>query len=176
MIVLIGMSGTGKSTLEKLSCKYSGYNKIVSYTTRQKRLGEANHVDYHFIKTKDFLEKVDSGFLIEHVLYNKNYYGIAKEDCKKDSIVVVEPNGLRQLRNINSIDLKAILLTSPRELRINRMIERGDEMGNALNRVKIDEEVFKGIEEYCDYELKNEGTIEELEDNFLSLLIAIRKV
>ena len=56
VIVLIGESANGKSTTEKvLNAKYH-YNRTISYTTREPRMGEKDGVDYHFITKDDFIE------------------------------------------------------------------------------------------------------------------------
>ena len=97
MIVIIGESAAGKSSIEKALVEH-GYNQIISYTTRPKRINEVEDVDYHYISEQDFLNKLKNGFFAEHTLYNNWYYGIAKEDCIDDSIAVVEPFGFRQLK------------------------------------------------------------------------------
>jgi len=42
VIVLLGASGSGKSTIEKELAIHHGYRKIISYTTRQPREEEIN--------------------------------------------------------------------------------------------------------------------------------------
>ena len=48
MIILVGESASGKSTIEKILTEKYGYKKTISYTTRQPRDGEINGVNYHF--------------------------------------------------------------------------------------------------------------------------------
>ena len=42
IIVLLGASGSGKSTIENELATHHGFEKIISYTTRQPRDGEIN--------------------------------------------------------------------------------------------------------------------------------------
>ena len=42
IIVLLGASGSGKSTLEHELATHHGFEKIISYTTRQPRESEEN--------------------------------------------------------------------------------------------------------------------------------------
>ena len=56
IIVLIGASGSGKSSIEKILADNYGYEKITSYTTRSPRNGETNGVDYNFIDNKTFAD------------------------------------------------------------------------------------------------------------------------
>lgn len=56
MIALLGESASGKSTIEKELINKYGLKKIVSYTTRQPRVGEEDGVDYHFVTDAEFEE------------------------------------------------------------------------------------------------------------------------
>ena len=44
-IVLLGASGSGKTTIEHELAMHNGFVKIISYTTRQKRDSEQNGKD-----------------------------------------------------------------------------------------------------------------------------------
>ena len=48
MIVLVGESASGKSSIERNLVEKHGYNRVISYTTRKPRTGEHDGVDYHF--------------------------------------------------------------------------------------------------------------------------------
>ena len=58
MIVLIGESASGKSSIERCLVEDYGYNKIVSYTTRPPRAGEVDGIDYHFAYHSGIAERV----------------------------------------------------------------------------------------------------------------------
>ena len=74
IIALLGASGSGKSTLEnELANKY-GYEKIISHTTRQQRIGEVNGKDYHFIDNKTFNEALCLGLFAEYEEYSQNRF------------------------------------------------------------------------------------------------------
>ena len=106
MIIIVGESASGKSSVEKYLVENYGYKKIVSYTTRQPRNGEIDGVDYHFVNKSLFLELKEKGFFAETAQYNEWYYGTAKEDCTDDKIAVLTPHGLRQLSKIKDINKK----------------------------------------------------------------------
>lgn len=105
MLILVGGSASGKSTIEKILCEKYGYNKIVSYTTRSPREGEIDGVDYHYISKEEFLEKAQSGFFAEIGVYNGWYYGSAVEDCTNDKVAVLTPHGMRQLKIWKSVTI-----------------------------------------------------------------------
>ena len=62
MIVLVGESASGKSSIEKYFVDNYGYKKITSYTTRQPRNGEVDGKDYHFITEEQFKKLKKQGF------------------------------------------------------------------------------------------------------------------
>ena len=49
IIVLVGKTASGKTTVANELCKHHGYKRIVTYTTRPMRKNEVQDVDYHFI-------------------------------------------------------------------------------------------------------------------------------
>ena len=100
MLVIIGESASGKSTLQKMLVQaHPEWRKIVTYTTRPMRDNETNGIDYHFITQKAFDELVKRDFFVEHATYRGWSYGTAKCDCENDRVVtIVTPAGLRALR------------------------------------------------------------------------------
>ena len=66
MIILVGRSASGKTYLGKLLEKV-GFKKIVTYTSREKRLNEVDKIDYNFISKTEFVSKIQEGFFFEYV-------------------------------------------------------------------------------------------------------------
>lgn len=150
MIVLIGESGSGKTTLEK-ELEKLGYSRIISYTTRKPRAHEIDGVHYHFVTAEEFANLKEKGFFAEVVEYNGNYYGTAAGDCRDDRVIVVEPNGLRQLKQHPGLNIKSFYLKSDDITRYLRMIGEGRSKLDALERLYNDAKVFDGIEDEVDY-------------------------
>jgi guanylate kinase len=160
MLILIGKSGSGKSTIEKELCEKYGYKKIVSYTTRKPRKGEIVGVDYHFISDYMFEHGLECNNFAEHTKYNGNYYGIRRIDCKNDRIVVVEPNGLKQLMANKDLNITSIYLDVHWLTRLKRMLQRGDSFISAIKRIWNDRQAFKGVKDIVTIQLRNEGNSE----------------
>ncbi len=79
IIVIVAPSGTGKSTLlKKLMEEVPSLNWSVSCTTRPKRTGEKDGVDYFYITTKDFENRIENNEFIEYAKVHSNYYGTSK--------------------------------------------------------------------------------------------------
>lgn len=92
LTLIIGRSGTGKSTLEKKLCTIYGAKSIKSYTTRpQRNKNEDNHI---FI-TKDEIDNYPNK--IATTTINKYFYFATKEQLDNSQIYVIDPNGLYEL-------------------------------------------------------------------------------
>ncbi|NTW68353.1 MAG: guanylate kinase [Chlorobiaceae bacterium] len=76
LIVFSAPSGTGKSTIAKqLLERIQGIRFSVSATTREKRVGEVEGINYYFLSREEFEEKIRSGGFIEHEYFFGNHYG-----------------------------------------------------------------------------------------------------
>ena len=157
MIVLVGESASGKSSIEKFLVNNYEYKKVVSYTTRPPRDGEIDGVDYHFIDTEKFLRLKAEGFFAETAMYREWYYGTAKEDCTDDKIAVLTPHGLRQVSKIDSINATSFYINVPRRDRLIKILQRGDNIEEAYRRSLSDVGQFDGIEDEVDYIIHNDG-------------------
>ncbi len=151
MIILLGASASGKSTIEK----QLGLNRIISYTTRPIRINETDHIDYHFITNENYATLFANGFFIEHTCYNGWNYASAHEDCKDNSIAVVEPNGFRQLRKITNLNILSFYIKTEERQRVIRMMKRGDNIMESFRRIISDQGSFNGIENEVDYIIDN---------------------
>lgn len=157
MIVLVGESASGKSSIEKYLVDNYGYNKVVSYTTRSPRPNEVDGVDYHFISVEEFNSLKYRGFFAETAVYNNWNYGTAKEDCTNDKVAVVTPHGLRQISKINGINVISFYIKVPRRDRLIKILQRGDNIEEAYRRSLSDVGQFDGIEDEVDYIIHNDG-------------------
>lgn len=141
MIILIGASATGKTEVGKLLNNKYNIKKVITYTTREKRINEVDDVDYHFITKEKFKELAKENFFFEYVNYNDNYYGTSYESLKEDTYLIVEPNGFHKYYN-SDVNFTSFYLETSKEIRLNRMIIRGDNIESAKKRIEIDDYVF----------------------------------
>jgi len=161
MIVLMGESASGKSTIENELVKL-GYDKIISYTTRPGRSSENDGKDYHFLTEEAFEYNKQDGFFAEHVTYRGWHYGIAKDDCTNDAVVVVEPSGLRQLKKMKNLNITSFYLKCTERERLIRMAKRGDEIMEIVKRIFSDQGVFQGIESEVTHIIDSNRKIQEI--------------
>ena len=164
MIVLVGESASGKSSIERYLVDNYGYSKVVSYTTRSPRPNEVDGVDYHFVSIEEFTKLKEQGFFAETAVYNNWYYGTAKEDCTDDKIAVLTPHGLRQISKVDGITTISFYINVPRRDRLIKILQRGDDIEEAYRRSLSDVGQFDGIEDEVDYVINNEGYNKSIEE------------
>ncbi|MDR0846567.1 MAG: guanylate kinase [Lactobacillales bacterium] len=77
LIVLSGPSGVGKGTVRKaiLEAGNNDFEYSISMTTRGKRTGEVEGVDYFFRTREEFEALIEAGEMLEYAEYAGNYYG-----------------------------------------------------------------------------------------------------
>ena len=171
MLCLVGASGVGKDTiLKKLVEKYD-YQRLVTYTTRDKREGEVNGIDYHFVSPKIFHELCAGDFFAETTSYTVASgevweYGTATKDIKNDTIVILNPHGLKELKKDKSLDIIAVHLFASYGEIWNRLRKRGDHSDEAARRMETDKKDFEDINEYIDFAINTDGrySIDEMAD------------
>ncbi len=166
MILLCGKSCAGKDTIQKELIKM-GMRSVVSYTTRPPRNGEMDGITYHFITKEEFLEKEKQGFFAETTSYNVAngetwYYGSAVEDLTDDKVAIVNPEGLRQIKKIKSLNPIAFYIIADEETIWNRLRQRGDDAAEARRRLNVDDIDFADIDKDVDFSFRNVGLKPEL--------------
>ncbi len=169
IIVLLGASGSGKSTIENELATHYGFEKIISYTTRKPRGGEENGKDYYFTENNTFAAMINTGILAEYDEYSQGrLYGTLKADyADGNKVVVLTPNGLRQLKqNCHNDNIFTVLVNSNLGTRVKRYINRCgvdkfnfDDKNEIAARVERDFSMFLGLEKEVNLVVENnEGT------------------
>jgi len=81
LIVVAAPSGSGKTTIARSILKRNSLLRFsVSATTRPKRRGETDGVDYFFLKPEEFRHHVDAGHFVEWEEIYGNLYGTLKSE------------------------------------------------------------------------------------------------
>ena len=166
IIVLLGASGSGKSTIEHELATHYGFEKIVSYTTREPRKNEENGKDYYFVDNETFNEILNNNLFAEYDEYSQNrLYGTLKSDyIDGNKVVVLTPNGLRQIKkNCKNENIFIVLVEASLGTRIKRYIDRCgvdnfnfDDKNEIAARVERDYGMFLGLEKEVDIVVRND--------------------
>lgn len=164
MIVIVGESACGKSTLQKTFIeKHPEFSKIVTYTTRPPRPGEQDGVDYYFVTDTKFNELKKKNFFVETNSYRGWQYGTPIEDCMDNhKIAVLTPAGLRTLR-FRGVPTISVYLKVDRRSRLIKSLMRGDDIEEAYRRNLSDVGQFDAISKEVQYIIPNEGFENDIE-------------
>lgn len=163
LFCLIGRSGCGKSTIEKELNKL-GFLRIVSTTSRPRRDGEVDGVDYHYVTKEQVVEMIENGELLEYTRYNNWYYGIGKKQVDLslgNYVCVVETEGFQKLQkalgkeNVVGIHVSVGYLTllkrSYKRLQ-NPTIKQCIEI---CRRFLSDFKTFRNVDKLCSIKVEN---------------------
>lgn len=173
LFVISGSSGVGKGTvLEGFLKRNPNFSLSISYTTREKRAGEIEGVNYFYISKEEFLQSVKNGEFLEWAEFSGNYYGTKKSfvekclKCNKNLILEIETQGALQIKEKMPESVLIFILPpsyQDLELRLrNRKTESEEAISKRLEFVKLE---IRNSDMY-DYKIVNdklEDTIIELE-------------
>jgi guanylate kinase len=164
VIVISAPSGTGKTTV----CKYLLENMpnlefSVSYTTRPKREGEIDGIDYHFVDKKKFLKMVKEKKFVEWAVVYDNYYGTPKKELEKtinsgtDILLDIDVQGGKNIRKFFPNGIYIFLLPPSWTALKKRLINRGkDSISQISLRLKNAQKELKYMK-YYDYFVVNDN-------------------
>lgn len=160
MLLLTGKTCSGKDTIKKEFIKM-GMESVITYTTRPPRKKEIDKMSYHFISKDEFFYKNGQGFFAETTSYKVAngdiwYYGTAKKDLSDNKVIIVNPEGLKQLKNIESLNPVSFYITVSEETIWDRLKHRGDNIDEAVRRLNADREDFSDIINYVDFSFSND--------------------
>ena len=142
MLILCGASASGKTVTALNLQKRYGLVKAITTTTRPKRDGEQDGVDYFFISKEEFLDRLAKGKFVESSLYNGNYYGCGKDQVDDNKVIVLDPNGLHAFQALNDPHVITVLLLCDPKTREERMVGRGDQSEKIKERLQNDKNDF----------------------------------
>lgn len=107
LVILSGPSGVGKdAVLARMKKLGRPFHYVITATTRPKRTGEKNGVDYHFLSRKEFQQMIDKHQFLEWANVYDNYYGVPKNEITAalykgiDAIVKVDVQGAATIKEI----------------------------------------------------------------------------
>ena len=133
MLVVSGPAGSGKGTVNAMLLKRDDFAFSVSATTRAARPGEVDGVNYHFITRESFLERIDSGDMLEYTEYCGNFYGTLLKEAEevlrsgKNLILEIEVEGAMNVKRKYPDAVLVLLLPPSYSVQEARLRGRGTE-------------------------------------------------
>ena len=120
MLVLSSPSGAGKTTIaRRVLDEDEGVVSSISHTTREKRPGEVDGQDYHFVDKKVFSRMREQGAFLEWAVVFDNYYGTTRAPVDealgagRDVLFDVDWQGADALRESAKDDVVSIFVLPP---------------------------------------------------------------
>ena len=168
LIVLSSPSGAGKSTISRmLLAADPEVTMSVSATTRPKRPGERDDVDYHFVSDAEFERMVAEGDFVEWAPVFGYRYGTPKAPVKaalkagRDILFDIDWQGTQQLQAAMGEDLVRIFILPPSMAELERRLHaRGTDSEEVIaDRMARAASEISHWPEY-DYVLVNRDTAE----------------
>jgi guanylate kinase len=85
IIIITAPSGAGKTSITRQLMKHFPQLAFsISAATRNPRAHEKDGVDYHFMSTEAFQQKIhEDAFMEWEMVYEGNYYGTLKSEMKR---------------------------------------------------------------------------------------------
>lgn len=183
LFTFVGPAGVGKNKiLDEINKKYPDLlTKSVSATTRPKRPGELEGVDYFFKTEEEFKELIDKDEFIEYTLHVNNYYGTLLSDIQplinsgKNIVKIINIHGIKFLRKspkYKDFPHVSIFINAPSEEESEKRLREREDLhiteDEIKKRMQVGMEEMKFYEEnksYFNHHIINESldkTVEEI--------------
>jgi guanylate kinase len=169
VVVISGPSGVGKdATIAKMRQEGDKFHYVVTATTRDKRPGEKDGVDYFFLTEDDFKKRIENDEFIEYAKVYDNMYGVLKSEVRQalakgeDVIIKVDVQGAATLkRKIPNAIFIFLMPPSIDELE-ERLKKRNADSENAVNiRIGKAEEELKVREMFNHTVVNTKGDLDK---------------
>lgn len=174
MLILIGGTSSGKSTLAKYLKQTERYEQILELTTRIPRPGEKNGTDYWFTEGYSFTRQLENNELVGALSFNRYQngecvtvqYGTRKDHIAKagDKAVLVTNAGAAKLikqyneEHDNVYKLFIVYVKVDVDEQARRLKARGDEPEEIKKRIASDAEALADVTTYADYTVDNSSS------------------
>jgi guanylate kinase len=129
MLVLSSPSGAGKTTISRLLLERDdNLTMSVSVTTRPKRPGEVEGVDYRFVDPTAFNLMVNRQEFLEYAKVFDHYYGTPREpveaslDAGRDVLFDIDWQGTQQLVENAARDVATVFILPPSTAELERRL------------------------------------------------------
>ncbi len=139
MLVLSSPSGAGKTSISRRLLETEDeLTMSVSATTRPRRPGEVDGVDYHFIDQTEFQLMINRGEFLEYAKVFDNYYGTPRGPVDdvlsggKDVLFDIDWQGTQQVADAAREDLVSVFILPPSTHELERRL-----MGRAQDSAEV---------------------------------------
>ena len=140
LIIVSGPSGVGKGTIcAELRARNPQIRESISMTTRARRNGETEGVDYVYVSEERFNEMAAHGEMLEHAYVHGNQYGtplayvVEQLEQGYDVLLEIDVQGSIQAMKAYPDAVTIFILPPNRAELRNRLIKRATETPEAIS-------------------------------------------
>ncbi len=141
LFIISAPSGAGKTSLIKALLEATdGISVSISHTTRTKRPGEEDGIDYHYVDVPTFTNMISQGAFLEHAQVFDHHYGTSETAVLdqlasgQDVILEIDWQGAEQVRIRISGTVSIFILPPSRAVLRERLTDRGQDDDATINR------------------------------------------
>ncbi len=141
LYIISAPSGAGKTSLvQVLLGNVHDVVVSISHTTRNRRTGEVDGVNYHFIAQVKFEQMIKEGAFLEYAKVFDNYYGTSRQHIQeqllqgKDVILEIDWQGARQIRQLDADCITIFILPPGIEALRQRLQQRAQDDAATIAR------------------------------------------
>ena len=153
LFIVSAPSGAGKTSLVgEILTRGDNIQASVSHTTRERRSGKKDGVNYHFVNQSEFLKMVDDDAFLEHAEVFGNHYGTSESWVRMtlelgiDVILEIDWQGAEQARKHFPSSQSIFILPPSKQALQERLTLRGQD-----NREVIDRRIAAATQEMSHY-------------------------
>ena len=181
MLILSSPSGAGKTSIVNTLLKTEQKLKTsISVTTRPKRPGEVDGVDYYFVSVDEFERRLENNEFLEHAEVFGNLYGTPNQFVSdtlgngEDVVFDIDWQGTQQISQTSRDDLVTVFILSPSLSELeNRLRGRNQDAAEVVAR-RMSEATYE-LSHWPEYNyVMVNHTLEESVSNVRAILIAER--
>ena len=157
LYIISAPSGAGKTSLVNALIEETDLIEVsVSYTTRGKRPGEREGVNYHFVTPDQFKQMIADDRFIEHAEVFGHFYGTSKQRIKEklkagiDIILEIDWQGAQQVRKQFEHCTTVFILPPSQPELLSRLQERGQDTQEVIEK-RMNESIAQ-VSHYTEFE------------------------
>ncbi len=180
LVVISGPSGVGKdATIRRM--KERGYpcHFVVTATTRSRRPGEMDHVNYHFVSEAAFAELLQAGELLEHAEVYGQHKGIPKSEVRAalqsghDAIMRIDVQGAATIQRLVPQAVTIFLTAESEAALIDRLRRRRtDDDSQLQRRIEAARSELQRCSEFKYRIVNRECSLDETVDKVFAIMVA----
>lgn len=170
LVIISGPSGVGKNTIIdalRRRPRDPDYHYVVTCTTRARRPGEIDGVNYQFLTKPEFVALRDSGGLLEFNEVYGNWYGTPRAQVRealaagRDVILTIDVQGAQQVKERVLNALLIFVVPPSLEALFRRLQARATETADQLDLRQRNAAIELARQDDYDYVVTNEdGQVE----------------